>query len=202
MKNMISRNQQQGFSLFFVMILMLVIAFLVIVTSQSSVTEMRMSTNEADRKYALSLAETGLRDGEYFIKNVVDKQTETIFTAGCKDGLCLPVKGSYSDGHANAPFKFDKSASSDYQAWTRCASGTASTNPDSCTGKTVLDDGCGNTCKTTNDKKTHYVIEYLGVRTDLNSSGTEYDHFRITSRARGQNKDTVVTLQSYVELLR
>ncbi|WP_230471660.1 pilus assembly PilX family protein [Kingella kingae] len=48
----------------------------------------------------------------------------------------------------------------------------------------------------------HYVIEYLGVRTDLNSSGTEYDHFRITSRARGQNKDTVVTLQSYVELLR
>ena len=51
-------------------------------------------------------------------------------------------------------------------------------------------------------KKTHYVIEYLGVRTDLNSTGTEYDHFRITSRARGQNKDTVVTLQSYVELLR
>ncbi|MDK4649662.1 PilX N-terminal domain-containing pilus assembly protein [Kingella kingae] len=204
MKNIISRNQQQGFSLFFVMILMLVIAFLVIVTSQSSVTEMRMSTNEADRKYALSLAETGLRDGEYFIKNVVDENTPTTFKANCENGLCLPVKGSYSDGHANAPFKFDKSASSDYQAWTRCASGTASTNPDSCIGKTVLDESCeaARTCKTTGDGKMHYVIEYLGVRTDLNSSGTEYDHFRITSRARGQNKDTVVTLQSYVELLR
>ena len=154
MKNIVSRNQQQGFSLFFVMILMLVIAFLVIVTSQSSVTEMRMSTNEADRKYALSLAETGLRDGEYFIKEVVDKQTETTFTAGCTNGLCLPVKGSYSDGHANAPFKFDTSgASSDYQAWTRCAENTATAKPDDCIGKTVLDDGCGDTCKTTNDKK-------------------------------------------------
>ena len=204
MKNIVSRNQQQGFSLFFVMILMLVIAFLVIVTSQSSVTEMRMSTNEADRKYALSLAETGLQDGEYFIKKVVDENTPTTFKANCESGLCLPVSGSYSDGHENAPFKFDKSASSDYQAWTRCAKNTATANPDSCIGKTVLDENCeaARTCKKTGDGKTYYVIEYLGARTDSNSTGTEYDHFRITSRARGQNKDTMVTLQSYVELSR
>lgn len=204
MKNIVSRNQQQGFSLFFVMILMLVIAFLVIVTSQSSVTEMRMSTNEADRKYALSLAETGLQDGEYFIKNVVDAQTKTIFTAGCTNGLCSPVKDSYSNSHVNAPFEFDKSTSSDYQAWTRCAANTATANPDSCIGKTVLDENCeaARTCKKTGDGKTYYVIEYLGARTDSNSTGTEYDHFRITSRARGQNKDTMVTLQSYVELSR
>ena len=54
MKN---RYNQGGFSLFIVMVIMLVIALLVIATSQSSNTEMRMSTNEADRKYAVSLAE-------------------------------------------------------------------------------------------------------------------------------------------------
>ena len=57
MKN---RYNQGGFSLFIVMVIMLVIALLVIATSQSSNTEMRMSTNEADRKYAVSLAEQGL----------------------------------------------------------------------------------------------------------------------------------------------
>ena len=65
---MIFKSVQKGFSLFFVMILMLVIAFIVIMTSQSSLTEMRSSTNEADRKFALSLAENGLRKGEFAIK--------------------------------------------------------------------------------------------------------------------------------------
>lgn len=196
-----NQSKQQGFSLFFVMILMLVIAFLVIVTSQSSLTEMRMSTNEADRKFALSLAENGLRDGEYFIKDAVDKNRPTTFTANCSNGLCLPAQGTYSDSNSNAPFVFDTSNTSRFPAWERCVSG-ASNNPTSCVGKTVLDEGCGNNCKVTGDGRAFFVIEYLGVRVDLNTEGTEYDHFRITSRARGNNQDTVVTLQSYVELLR
>ena len=201
---MIFKSAQKGFSLFFVMILMLVIAFIVIMTSQSSLTEMRSSTNEADRKFALSLAENGLREGEFEIKKAFDaKPTVTTFTADCKNGWCLPAKDSYSSNQSNDPFKFDTAAAPDVPAWERCAANT-SKQASSCVGKTVLDAGCDsktNTrCKKSNDGRTFYIVEYLGARTDSTQS-TQIDNFRITSRARGNNDDTVVTLQSYVELI-
>ena len=199
---MIFKSAQKGFSLFFVMILMLVIAFIVIMTSQSSLTEMRSSTNEADRKFALSLAENGLREGEFAIKAAFDaKPTATTFTADCKNGWCLPAKDSYSSNQSHEPFKFDTAASPDIPAWERCAANT-SQQASSCVGKTVLDAGCDASarCKKSNDGKTYYIVEYLGSRMD-NVKAQQIDNFRITSRARGNNDDTVVTLQSYVELI-
>ena len=99
MKN---RYNQGGFSLFIVMVIMLVIALLVIATSQSSNTEMRMSTNEADRKYAVSLAEQGLLDAEAIIKNWANSSNQTarpnlVFKSDCADGLCAPEKDTYVD---------------------------------------------------------------------------------------------------------
>ena len=201
---MIFKSVQKGFSLFFVMILMLVIAFIVIMTSQSSLTEMRSSTNEADRKFALSLAENGLREGEFAIKTAFDaKPTVTTFTADCKNGWCLPAKDSYSSTQSNEPFKFDTAAAPDIPAWERCAANT-SQQASSCVGKTVLDAGCDASasarCKKSNDGKTYYNIEYIGERMD-SVKEQQVDNFRITSRARGNNDDTVVTLQSYVELV-
>ena len=200
---MIFKSVQKGFSLFFVMILMLVIAFIVIMTSQSSLTEMRSSTNEADRKFALSLAENGLREGEFAIKAAFDaKPTATTFTADCKNGWCLPAKDSYSSSQSHEPFKFDATAAPDIPAWERCAANT-SQQASSCVGKTVLDAGCDTSarCKKSNDGKTYYIVEYLGSRMD-NVKAQHIDNFRVTSRARGNNDDTVVTLQSYVELIR
>ena len=199
---MIFKSAQKGFSLFFVMILMLVIAFIVIMTSQSSLTEMRSSTNEADRKFALSLAENGLREGEFAIKAAFDaKPTATTFTADCKNGWCLPAKDSYSSNQSHEPFKFDTAAAPDIPAWERCAANT-SQQALSCVGKTVLDAGCDASarCKKSNDGKTYYIVEYLGSRMD-NVKAQQVDNFRVTSRARGNNDDTVVTLQSYVELI-
>ena len=199
---MIFKSTQKGFSLFFVMILMLVIAFIVIMTSQSSLTEMRSSTNEADRKFALSLAENGLREGEFAIKAAFDaKPTATTFTADCKNGWCLPAKDSYSSSQSHEPFKFDATAAPDIPAWERCAANT-SQQASSCVGKTVLDAGCDTSarCKKSNDGKTYYIVEYLGSRMD-NVKAQQIDNFRVTSRARGNNDDTVVTLQSYVELI-
>ena len=199
---MIFKSVKKGFSLFFVMILMLVIAFIFIMTSQSSLTEMRSSTNEADRKFALSLAENGLREGEFAIKAAFDKKpTVTTFTADCKKGWCLPAKDSYSSNQSNEPFKFDTAAAPDIPAWERCAANT-SQQASSCAGKTVLDAGCDTSdrCIKSNDGRTFYIVEYLGARTDSTQS-TQIDNFRITSRARGNNKDTVVTLQSNVELI-
>ena len=199
---MIFKSAQKGFSLFFVMILMLVIAFIVIMTSQSSLTEMRSSTNEADRKFALSLAENGLREGEFAIKAAFDaKPTATTFTADCKNGWCLPAKDSYSSNQSHEPFKFDTAAAPDIPAWERCAANT-SQQASSCVGKTVLDAGCDASarCKKSNDGKPYYIVEYLGSRMD-NVKAQQVDNFRVTSRARGNNDDTVVTLQSYVELI-
>ena len=200
---MIFKSAQKGFSLFFVMILMLVIAFIVIMTSQSSLTEMRSSTNEADRKFALSLAENGLRAGEFAIKAAFDaKPNVTTFTADCKNGWCLPAKDSYSSNQSNDPFKFDTAAAPDIPAWERCAANT-SKQASSCVGKTVLDAGCDASarCKKSNNGKTYYIVEYLGSRMD-NVKAQQIDNFRVTSRARGNNDDTVVTLQSYVELIK
>ena len=202
---MIFKSVQKGFSLFFVMILMLVIAFIVIMTSQSSLTEMRSSTNEADRKFALSLAENGLRKGEFAIKVAFDKKPEVRkFTADCEEGWCLPAEKSYSQNQSNEPFEFDTTAAPDIPAWERCAKNPTSKQASSCPGETVLDAVCytqnPKRCMQSDDGKTYFIVEYLGARVD-NVRAKQVDNFRITSRARGNNDDTVVTLQSYVELI-
>jgi len=66
----------------------------------------------------------------------------------------------------------------------------------------VLDKNCNKapiTCKAISGTDTRYVIEYLGNKTDAKLGNVDY--FRVTSRAHGNNKDTVVTLQTYLELL-
>ena len=203
MKN---RYNQSGFSLFIVMIIMLVIALLVIATSQSSNTEMRMSTNEADRKYALSLAEQGLRDAETIIKGWADLSsqaaagTTTItFESTCTNGLCAPVKNTYKEDSQDVLFKYDPNdTQSEVAAWERCQSNVNARCD--INNASVLDKGCENkTCKTVSGTDTRYIIEYLGSKTDAKLGYVDF--FRVTSRAHGNNKDTVVTLQTYLELL-
>lgn len=63
-------SKAKGYTLFIVLIMMLVIAIVVIASMQSTNTEMRISSNEADRKFALSLAEQALRSGESRILEV------------------------------------------------------------------------------------------------------------------------------------
>ncbi|WP_369581852.1 pilus assembly PilX family protein [Kingella oralis] len=202
MKN---RYNQGGFSLFIVMVIMLVIALLVIATSQSSNTEMRMSTNEADRKYAVSLAEQGLLDAEAIIKNWANSSNQTarpnlVFKSDCADGLCAPEKDTYVDNQ-DVLFKYDsKGTQSTIPAWERCQSNT-NTRCEINKGS-VLDKNCNKapiTCKAISGTDTRYVIEYLGNKTDAKLGNVDY--FRVTSRAHGNNKDTVVTLQTYLELL-
>lgn len=179
----VSKQKQQGYSLFLVMILMLVIAFLVIATSQSSLTESRASANEADRKLALSYAETGLRDAETKILELEQGSATVSFSSDCKTagsiGMCKPADNTYTN-NAKAPFEYG-SGSSTTEAWER---------PD------VLD-SAGDACIRTPDNNACYIVEYLGYQ-----SSEDKEVFRVTSRARGQSDNTVVTLQSYVELVR
>lgn len=175
-------QKQKGYSLFLVMILMLVIAFLVIATSQSSLTESRSSANEADRKLALSYAEAGLRDAE---STILAKQGESSveFSVNCNSaghiGMCKPAQGTYTD-KVKAPFSY-VTANSTEEAWKRSR---ILTQPNQ-------------TCLPTPDNNACYIVEYLGYQ-----ESDRKEIFRVTSRARGQSNNTVVTLQSYVELSR
>ena len=215
-------QKQRGFSLFLVLILMLVIALLVIVTSQSANTELRISSNEADRKYAMSLAENGLNAAEEKINELANgiaaasaatasasatstgssnKNKSVVFTANCENGLCLPAEGTFETKDSEKPFEFG-SGKATIAAWERCADNPSNSSTDNCQGKTVIDKvACekAKTCIADKGGNAHYIIEYLGSRKDKDDY-TVYSYFRVTSRAYGKNTDTVVTLQSYVEL--
>lgn len=198
------KHNQQGFSLFMVMIMMIVIALLVVITSQSTSTESRMSANEADRKFALSEAEIGLRDGETFLNEAYDKivkmGTSTTagtglglkFTEQCQGdpnthlGLCAPVedveppRNPLDTGHFEI---IKKTGKIDTAAWER---------------PNIFE---ANSSRLSSNKKARYIIEYMGQRENPSGSAI-HDYFRITSRANGENQNTVVTLQSYVEMTR
>ena len=201
---------------------MLVIALLVIVTSQSANTELRISSNEADRKYAMSLAENGLNAAEEKINELANgiaaasasaasasatstgssnKNKSVVFTANCKNGLCLPAKGTFETKDSEKPFEFGSDEAT-IAAWERCADNPSNSSTNDCQGKTVIDKAVcekAKTCIPDEGGKAHYIIEYLGSRKDKDDY-TVYSYFRVTSRAYGKNADTVVTLQSYVEL--
>lgn len=175
-----------------VMILMVVIALLVIVTVQSSGTEMRISTNEADRKFAVSKAEEGLRAGEHTIQSLLDDyiisngSRQTVFSGSCANGFCSPTKDSFTTDQKTPTFEFDSAEPPTISAWERAG---------------VLDVGCHQrtqpTCRVTQDGA-RYIIEYLGGR--VTTDNENYEYFRITSRASGNNADTDVLLQTYIEV--
>lgn len=82
----------KGFSLPIVMIMMLVLAIMVLAATQLFNTESRLSSNDADRKMTMQIAEATLRQGEQAIvdKSLVDLGKKAQFTSGCNNGLCLP----------------------------------------------------------------------------------------------------------------
>ncbi len=189
-----NRKKQQGFSLFIVVVVLIVIALLVMVTVQSSSSESRSSSNDADRKFALSSAEDGLRNAESMIKANAEAKTPMTFTDECPKGLCRPVKNTHypASTESDSLFKYGGSETS-IEAIQRCETGSGK----SCTTpNTVLDKG--NRSITATGSNTRTIIEYMGQKKA--EDGSLHDYFRITSRAKGENSDTIVTLQSYVEL--
>lgn len=171
------KNSQQGFSLFVVLMVMLVIAFLVVTATQSYNTEQRISTNDADRKLAMSLAETTLRKGESEIATFEDRK-DIIFSTDCTNGLCAPA-GSVPSTRSGITIQ----EGGNTVAWERLCGRSPCIESK---GK-----GKENTDISDVRKRPRYIIEYIG----LSGGATIY---RVTARAWGKNKNTVVTLQSYV----
>lgn len=160
----IIKNKPEGFTLFIVLIMMLVIAFIVIASMQSTNTEMRISSNDADRKFAFSKAEAALVSGETFISTHKHADfNQSGGTPTCNQGLC---KGNVTEGRE--------------PVWKQNILVPGSSEAKCVNGASKTDNAC-------------YVVERLGP--PLGGKAI----YRVTARAWGQNSNTVVTLESYVE---
>ena len=162
-------KKEKGFSLPIVMVMMLVLAVMVLAATQSFNTESRISSNDADKKMAMQIAEDTRRHAESQISNrglnSLDKKGE--FTDKCGGGLC----------------SLDKSLN-DSAIWeVECNK-----------GKPCLDkDGAVYPIKgdVPVSQNPRFVIEWVA---DDDKKIT----FRVTARAWGEKNNTVVTVQSYV----
>ena len=181
------RCEQGGFALFIVLIMMIVIAFLVVAATQSYNTEMRIGSNDADRKMAMATAEAALRQGEGDISTLEDPT----FASNCADGLCAPAA---STAPSPNPIKDTPQGTitvtiagkdSAIVAWER----QCGTTPASClenSGRTFAVPGAA--------KAPRYIIEFIN-----HTAATNTSIYRVTARAWGKNANTVVTVQSYVQ---
>ena len=203
--------KQQGFTLYMVLILMAVIAILVLAGSQLLNTEMRLSTNDADRKYAFGLAEDALRNGEQYAYTNVHKTkvltdasivaalanagsqprdffgvvgTSKIFDPNCNNGLCAPsIESATAAGtsYSNTP------------AWERTATDSGKTVSVFDVDSKSIKYDLGTSAEVY--KNPRFIIEYLGPAED-----TATTLYRITARAWGRNQNTQVTLQSVIRV--
>ena len=180
------RREQGGFALFIVLIMMIVIAFLVVAATQSYNTEMRIGSNDADRKMAMATAEAALRQGEGDISTLKDPT----FASNCAGGLCAaaasaapspnPIKDT-PQGMITVTIAGKDSA---IAAWERtsCTNGSCLEN----SGRTFAVPGAA--------KAPRYIIEFIN-----HTAATNTSIYRVTARAWGKNANTVVTVQSYVQ---
>ena len=198
---LIKPDRQQGYALFIVLMMMIVIALLVVTATQSYNTEQRISTNDADRKFATTLAEAALREGENRIYEIEDGDfpftDDCISTSKTKQekGLCKAAHvnaGSY----LTAEGTITVSGTSTDEAWVR-ECGT-----DKCiekNGKKYEISGIEEDDKEYDEisgikiKKPRHIIEYLGT-----NSADKRTIYRVTAKAWGKNDNTQVVLQSYV----
>ena len=176
-------SAQTGFALFIVLMIMIVIALLVVTATQSYNTEQRISTNDADHKFATTLAEAALREGENHIYEIEDGKKP--FTDDCAEGLCKAANvtaGTYTIASGTITV----SGSSKDEAWIR-EDNKKETKYIDING--IKYPGVNSGAK----KDARYIIEYLSTNSTDNRT-----IYRVTAKAWGKNENTVVILQSYV----
>ena len=188
-------SAQKGFALFIVLMIMIVIALLVVTATQSYNTEQRISINDADHKFATTLAEAALRQGENDIYSI--EEGRQIFNDQCSKGLCrakqLSIK-EYTTPTGIIDVKGEADLSKVEEAWKRknakCLDSYSKKETEciNVNGREYpIDKNSGA------KKPPRYIIEYLSTNSTDNRT-----IYRVTAKAWGKNENTVVMLQSYV----
>ena len=184
-KNKTLQFRQSGFALFLVLVMMVVIAFLVVITMQSTSMDTRTSANDSDHQLALQNAQLGLADAESKISKWPASKKAKEFTCGCKEGLCA-AKGIDPAKVKSVIAEVKESCSNLDDVWKRSNVFTDSNDDPSFKNPENL-------AKTV---KYRYVIEYLGPD---DNAGVGYYIFRITAKGWGENASTSSIIEETVQ---
>lgn len=179
------QKKQSGFALFLVLIMMIVIAFLVVATIQSTSMDTRTSANDSDHQFALQNAQTGIIAAEEFIGTWPAENKKKQFTCECKDGLCAAnnINPEMADSKLATVEKCDKLQ----EVWKR-----KNVFNDSDNDPSIVFPAKG----VNSEVKYRYVIEYLGPD---KAAGTGIYLFRITAKGWGRNASTTSMVEENVQ---
>ncbi|PIT55610.1 pilus assembly PilX family protein [Snodgrassella alvi] len=180
-------DKQCGFALFLVLIMMIVIAFLVIATMQSTSMDTRTSANDSDHQFALQNAQLGIVAAENLISSwpatIKSSSDRKVFACDCKDGLCAANKPFISESKLATV----ENCGTLKEVWKRDNVFTNTNNdPSIQSSQSEARDG----------KQYRYVIEYLGPD---KAAGVGIYLFRITSKGWGRNESTTSIVEENIQ---
>lgn len=213
------RSTQLGFTLYFVLIIMLVIAFLVVAAMQSTSMNLRTTANDSDYQIALQNAESGLKAAQDYIRTwpLLDraKGEKLTFNCKCDKGLCAAKNVETHVNYNETTLISIENCGSDRNAdlknvWERDEIFSDSDNDPSINS-------------TNSNIKYRYVIEYLGLNYRSNGTsggsgdtasgtGDEIDPttialgqtatyiFRVTAKGWGHNERTTALIEETLQV--
>lgn len=174
-------TKQSGFSLYMVLIIMIVIAFLVVATMHGTSTNSRTSANDSDYQFALENAQKGLKAAQENISTWTSKNTTFSFECDCKGGLCAAKDVDPSKANTTLAKVEPCDQSQLKEVWKR---------------DNVFSNDGGDPSISGSSGDYRYVIEYLGP----DNAGTAGVYiFRITSKGWGKNKQTTSIVEETVQ---
>ncbi len=181
--------KQSGFALFLVLIMMIVIAFLVVATMQSTSMDSRTSANDSDHQFALQNAQLGIMAAEELISGwpavITSEGARKKFSCNCTDGLC--AANDIQPSEANSKLATVENCSSLPEVWKRQNVFTDTENDPSIQSSLS---------ETRDGKKYRYVIEYLGPD---KTAGAGIYLFRITAKGWGSNESTTSLVEENIQ---
>ncbi|WP_239323970.1 pilus assembly PilX family protein [Snodgrassella gandavensis] len=183
-------DKQSGFALFLVLIMMIVIAFLVIATMQSTSMDTRTSANDSDHQFALQNAQLGIIAAEDLISSwpaqVGATGNKIVFSCNCNNGLCAAKNIQPSIANSKLA-TIEENCDRLEHVWLRNNVFTNTANDPSIPSSQS---------ETRDEKKYRYVIEYLGPD---KVAGVGIYLFRITSKGWGRNESTNSIVEETVQ---
>lgn len=188
-------SAQKGFALFIVLMIMIGIIGTDSLLGIIGLGRCNDEQGDDDHKFATTLAEAALREGENYIYTI-EEGTQT-FNDQCSKGLCrakqLSVK-EYTTPTGIIDVKGEADLSKVEEAWKRkhaeCLDSHSKKETEciNVNGREYpIDKNSGA------KKPPRYIIEYLSTNSTDNRT-----IYRVTAKAWGKNENTVVMLQSYV----
>jgi type IV pilus assembly protein PilX len=181
------RRPARGFSMLFILLMMVVVGFLALAGMSTGIVQERMAGNARDQNVALQAAEAALRDAEADIQANLDANSG--FSTACATGLCTPPSMAAS-GAQSAPLWQTIDWSTQARAYGSRTAAPALLGPNN----QAL------------SAQPRYFVEMLpslpaaaGGSACLGCTTTATDRaraYRITVRASGVRDTTVVMLQS------